>query len=62
MQQIGKHKLGCSNAVFKRGKHMILVREPANVLLSWTKGSQPTQQELSYTALLEIMSELRSNK
>ncbi|KAF5827452.1 hypothetical protein DUNSADRAFT_628 [Dunaliella salina] len=60
LQQIGKHKLGCSNSVFKHGKHVILVREPARVLLSWAKGSQPTQQELGYTALLEIVSELRS--
>eukprot|EP00967_Tisochrysis_lutea_P051327 scaffold63366_cov17-Tisochrysis_lutea.AAC.3 len=44
LQQIGKHKLGCSNSVFQHGKHVILVREPARVLLSWAKGSQPTQQ------------------
>jgi len=60
-KQIGKHKLGCSNSVFQHGKHVILVREPARVLLSWAKGSQPTQQELGYTALLEIVSELRSH-
>ena len=38
----------------------LLVREPYGVLQSFSKVLQPTQQELGYTALLEILSELRA--
>ncbi len=38
----------------------ILVREPYAVLQSFSKVLEPTQQELGYTALLEIVSELRA--
>jgi len=34
-------------------------RTHARVLASWSEVSPPSQQELGYTALLEIVSELR---
>ncbi|KAG2433280.1 hypothetical protein HXX76_008347 [Chlamydomonas incerta] len=58
-KHMGKHKLGITGELFKRAQHMILVREPYGVLQSFSAVLEPTQQELGYTALLEIVSEMR---
>jgi len=40
-QQIAKHKVGAAlQPLLVHGKHVLLVREPAGVLLSWAKVSQ----------------------
>ncbi|KAG1679396.1 hypothetical protein FOA52_007687 [Chlamydomonas sp. UWO 241] len=59
-KHIAKFKVCVDHSIFKTGKHLLLIREPYNVLQSWTKVLRPTQQELAYTALLEVASELRS--
>ncbi|GFR44350.1 hypothetical protein Agub_g5567, partial [Astrephomene gubernaculifera] len=58
-KHMGKHKAGITNELFKRAQHVILIREPYGVLQSFSSVLEPTQQELGYTALLEIVSELR---
>ncbi|PNH08681.1 Branched-chain-amino-acid aminotransferase-like protein 2 [Tetrabaena socialis] len=59
-KHMGKHKAGLSNDIFRRAQHVVLVREPYSVLQSFSAVLEPTQQELGYTALLEIVSELRA--
>ncbi|GLC47548.1 hypothetical protein PLESTM_002100400, partial [Pleodorina starrii] len=58
-KHMGKHKIGLGPELFRRAQHVILVREPYGVLQSFSNVLEPTQQELGYTALLEIVSELR---
>ncbi|GLI67547.1 hypothetical protein VaNZ11_011772 [Volvox africanus] len=58
-KHMGKHKIGLGQELFRRAQHVVLVREPYGVLQSFSNVLEPTQQELGYTALLEIMSELR---
>lgn len=40
-------------------RRQILVREPLGVLTSFARVLQPSHQELGYTALLEVLGELR---
>ncbi|GIL89748.1 hypothetical protein Vretimale_16602 [Volvox reticuliferus] len=58
-KHMGKHKIGLGPELFRRAQHVVLVREPYGVLQSFSNVLEPTQQELGYTALLEIVSELR---
>ncbi|KAG2488877.1 hypothetical protein HYH03_012672 [Edaphochlamys debaryana] len=58
-KHMGKHKIGLTSEIWSRAQHVILVREPYGVLQSFSAVLEPTQQELGYTALLEIVSQLR---
>lgn len=59
-KHIGKHKLGCPASFFRKARHVILVRDPLGVIKSFSKVVEATQQEIGYTALLEIVSDLRA--
>jgi branched-subunit amino acid aminotransferase/4-amino-4-deoxychorismate lyase len=61
-KHIGKMKLAAGNELFEnpQSKHVILLRDPVSVIKSWSRVLPATSQELSYTALLEIYSDLEA--
>ena len=62
-KHMAKHKLGITSdsPLFARAQHVLLVRDPYGVVMSFAKVLRPTLQELGYAALLEIYSELRAS-
>ncbi|MEW5319325.1 MAG: hypothetical protein WDW38_010484 [Sanguina aurantia] len=59
-KHMSKQRLGLDAAAMENAQHVLLVREPYGVVQSFSKTLTPTHQELGYTALLEIQSELRA--
>jgi hypothetical protein len=61
-KHMAKHKYGLNNeTLFSTGKHVLLVREPYNVISSFARVLEnPTLLEMGYSSLLEIVSELRT--
>jgi len=59
-KHMSKHKVGAPQALWTRARHVLLVRDPAAVLVSFARVLPPTLAELGYPALLEVASELRA--
>jgi hypothetical protein len=65
-KHMAKHKLGVTSdgplfSTQHGAQHVLLVRDPYGVVMSFAKVLRPTLQELGYAALLEIYSELRAS-
>ncbi|KAL4439885.1 hypothetical protein ABPG75_002886 [Micractinium tetrahymenae] len=59
-KHMAKHRLGVPRELLRRARHVLLVREPAAVIHSFSEVLEPTLTETCYPALLELYSELRS--
>lgn len=59
-KHIGKQKIGIDLQIYGKAQHMILVREPYGVAMSFSDVLEPTLQELGYGALVEIYSQMRT--
>lgn len=59
-KHMAKHKVGIKRELLRRARHVLLVREPAAVIHSFSEVLEPTLTETCYPALLELYSELRS--
>lgn len=59
-KHMAKHRTGVPRELLRRARHVLLVREPAAVIHSFSEVLEPTLTETCYPALLELYSELRS--
>ncbi|PSC69247.1 aminotransferase class IV [Micractinium conductrix] len=58
-KHMAKHRVGLGPELLRRARHVLLVREPAAVIQSFSEVLEPTLTETCYPALLELYSELR---
>ncbi|KAK9809273.1 hypothetical protein WJX72_012545 [[Myrmecia] bisecta] len=59
VKHMAKHRVGLGKALLKGAAHMLLVREPYKVVLSFAEVLEPTLHETCYPALCELYSDLR---